>query len=111
MRCCQNGCPLLRQIEDLFQCVEVLRKSPESPPYCTRTCHNLTSEVLSTEYGLDLLSCNCSSVENVPKMKYLCKPFQSHAIKKCININFTPSGKHVVFPFSVKYLAMFMYKY
>ena len=96
VRCCQaEDCLLLSQIKDLFQCVEVLRKPPEEPPYCTSTCRNLVSDVLATEYGLDLLSCNCSGVKegNVPKINYLCQPFQSNALTKCAVTTPSPSGK------------------
>ena len=96
VRCCQDeDCLLLHQIKDLFQCVEVLRKPPEEPPYCTSTCRNLVSDVLATEYGLDLLSCNCSGVNegNVPKINYLCQPFQSNALTKCAVTTPSPSGK------------------
>ena len=95
VRCCQDeDCPLLHQIKDLFQCVEVLRKPPEEPPYCTSTCRNLVSAILCTEYGLELLSCNCSGVKerNVPKINYLCQPFQCNALEKCVTTP-SPSGK------------------
>ena len=111
VRCCQaDDCPLLRQIKDLFQCVEVLEKSPETPPFCTRTCRSLVSEVLSTEYGSDLLSCNCSRVEqaNVPKISNLCQPFQSHALVKCGVTNPSPSGKACNSRSCVKHLVIYV---
>ena len=89
MRCCKDDyCRLLSQIADLFQCVEILRKPPGKPPNCTSTCRSLVSKVLNTDYGSDLLTCDCSTVEKekVPKMNYLCRPFQLHAEEKCYPI-------------------------
>ena len=90
-----SECALLRQIKELFQCVEVLRESPGNPPYCTKHCIRLISDILATEYGSDLLSCNCLRVkeENVPKINYLCEPFQRNAVEKCVFPTTSPPGK------------------
>ena len=84
-RCCQDrDCSLLSQIKELFQYVEVLRKSPGKPPYCTQACHNLISDILGTKYGLDLVTCDCSMVEerSIPTISHLCQPFQSNPFVK-----------------------------
>jgi hypothetical protein len=93
-RCCQDvDCSLLNQLNHLFQCIEALRRPPGQPPYCTDYCRGLISQILQTEYGAYLESCNCSRVEetNVPKISFLCQPFQSHARTNCGVITPTPS--------------------
>ena len=94
-RCCKDDdCLLLSQINDLFQCVETLQQPPGSLPRCTETCRNLISTVLATDYGVELLSCNCSNVQNVPKIKHLCRPFQLNAKKKCYATTPSSPGRY-----------------
>jgi hypothetical protein len=83
--CCEVGCPLMHQISELFDnCAEVLRTPSTEPPYCTKNCGDIVSDILSTKYGQDLLRCaNCAKLENVPKIKYLCREFQLNVRSKC----------------------------
>jgi hypothetical protein len=91
MHCCQDAdCKLLRQLDELSSCAEILRMPPGEAPHCTENCHHLVSKIVSAKYGQDLLSCSCSRVQQqmVPKIGSLCGPFQLNALTKC---NVTPS--------------------
>jgi hypothetical protein len=77
---------------DLPVCLEILLTPQESPPYCTEKCRGFVLSILDMEFGRDLLHCDCSTVQSIPIIKGLCRPFQLTALAKCnITISSTNS--------------------
>jgi hypothetical protein len=83
-RCLTNSsCLQFLQNSELPVCAEVLLTPPGSPPYCTEKCRDFVLTMLDTDFGWNLLQCDCSTVQSMPIIKDLCLPFQLTALPKC----------------------------
>jgi hypothetical protein len=79
---CQPFC--LTTLQDLLaQCGEVLATPLGSAPPCTEGCRGILQTSLNTGFGVKLLNCDCASVQDVPQIGPLCRPYQQNALKKC----------------------------
>ena len=88
---------------DLPVCAEVLLTPPGSPPHCTEDCRDFVLTILDTEFGLDLLHCDCSTVQYMPIISDLCRPFQLTALSKCNITISTVNGEQDIVSFFLNF--------